>query len=112
MFCFAYADILAHMRSDIIEGILAGELGGIQLTQEALLGSAVLMVIPILMIFLSLALKDKINRWLNIILGTIYTVVNLATMLMTGGGLGYFYVFAIVEVVFSAMIVWYAWKWK
>ena len=47
MFCFTYADILAHMRSDIVEGIIAGELAGIQITQEMLLASAILMLIKI-----------------------------------------------------------------
>jgi hypothetical protein len=112
MFCFAYADILAHMRSDIIEGILAGELGGVQLTQEALIGSAVFMLIPIVMIFVSLMLKAKVNRWLNIVLGAIYVGINLITMLMTGGGWTYYYIFAVVEVAISVLIVWFAWKWK
>jgi uncharacterized membrane protein HdeD (DUF308 family) len=112
MFCFTYADILAHMRSDIIEGIIVGELEGIQITQEMLLASAILMLIPILMIFLSLALKPKANRWINIILGIVYVAINLITMLTTGGAWVYYYVFAVVEVVFSALIVWFAWRWK
>jgi hypothetical protein len=112
MFCFAYADIIAHMRSDIIEGILAGELEGIQITQEALIGSAVLMVIPIVMIFISLMLNAKVNRWLNIVLGAIYAGINLITMLMTGGGWVYYYIFAVIEVLISILIVWVAWKWK
>ena len=112
MFCYTYADILAHMRSDIIQGIIFGELEGIQITQETLVASAILMVIPILMIFLSLALKPKANRWINIILGTVYVAINLITMLTTGGAWVYYYVFATVEVIFSSLIVWYAWKWK
>ena len=112
MFCFAYADILAHMRSDIVQGILAGELAGIKITPEALIASAILMLIPILMIFLSLALNDKVDRWLNIILGTVYAIVNLSTMLMTGGGWTYYYIFAVVEVAISVIIVWFSWKWK
>lgn len=112
MFCFAYADILAHMRSDILEGILAGELGGIQITQEALMGSAVLMIIPIVMIFVSLMLNAKVNRWLNIVLGAIYAGINLITVLMTGGGWIYYYIFAVVEVAISVLIVLVAWKWK
>jgi Ca2+/H+ antiporter len=112
MLCFAYADILAHMRSDIVQGILDGELAGIQITPEALIASAILMLIPILMIFLSLALNDKVARWLNIILGAVYAVINLSTMLMTGGGWTYYYIFAVVEVVLSVVIVWFSWKWK
>ena len=112
MFCYVYADILAHMRSDIIEGIIAGEVGGVLITQEALIGSAILMLIQIVMIFLSLTLKAKVNRWTNIILGTVITGVNLITILMAGGGWLYYYVFASVEVVLTAMIAYYAWKWK
>ncbi len=112
MFCYAYADILAHMRSDIIQGIIAGELEGIQITQEMLVASAILMLIPILMVFLSLALKAKANRWANMILGIVYVAINLITILTTGGAWVYYYVFAVVEVVFSALIAWYAWRWK
>ena len=111
MFCYTYADILAHMRSDILEQFLAGEVGGIPITPLSLLASSILMAIPIVMIVLSLALKAKVNRWANMILGIIYTGVILYTMLMTGGGWVYYYVFAVVEVVFTAMIVWHAWKW-
>jgi len=111
MFCYTYADILAHMRSDILEQFLAGEVGGIPITPLSLLASSILMAIPIVMIFLSLALKAKVNRWANMILGIIYTGVILYTMLMTGGGWVYYYVFAVVEAVFTALIVWYAWKW-
>ena len=112
MFCFTYADILVHMRSDIIEGILIGEIGGVQITQEALIGSAILMVFPIVMIFISLMLNAKVNRWLNIVLGAIYAGINLITMLMTGGGWTYYYIFAVIEVAISVIIVWVAWKWK
>jgi len=112
MFCYAYADILAHMRSDIIEGIIAGELEGIKLTQQMLFASAFLMLIPILMIFISLVLKPKANRWINMILGIVYFAINLITVITTGGAWVYYYVFAVVEVVFSALIVWYSWRWK
>jgi len=111
MFCYTYADILAHMRSDILEQFLAGEVGGIPITPLSLLASSILMVIPIVMIFLSLALKARVNRWANMILGVLYTGVILYTMLMTGGGWVYYYVFAVVEFVFTALIVWHAWKW-
>jgi sulfite exporter TauE/SafE len=110
MFCYTYADILAHMRSDIIEGFLAGEVGGVQITQETLLGSAILMMIPIVMIFLSLTLKAKANRWANIILGVVYIGVDLTTLL-TPTEWVYYYIFAIAEAVLLALIVWYAWTW-
>ena len=110
MFLYLYADILAHMRSDILEELLAGEVGGIPITPVSLLGSAILMAIPIVMIFLSLTLKAKANRWANIILGIIYFGVILMTLLFTEFW-AYFLVLVIVELVLTALIVWYAWKW-
>jgi ABC-type Co2+ transport system permease subunit len=60
------------------------------------------------MVFLSLALKPDLNRWANIILGVIYTLIILITM----PGSWAFYIFlGIVEGVLTALIVWYAWNW-
>jgi hypothetical protein len=110
MFCYVYADVLGNYKPGILEGMIAGEVEGIQITQEFLLGSAILMVIPSVMVFLSLTLKAKVNRWANIILGIVFTGVVLITLLMPGSW-AYYYVFAITEIVLYALIVWYAWKW-
>jgi hypothetical protein len=59
------------------------------------------MAVPSLMVFLSLALKPNPNRWVNIILGVIYTVIMLITM----PGAWAFYIFlGVVEVVLTALI--------
>ena len=77
-------------------------------TQGKLLGFAIIMAVPSVMVFLSLALKPKTNRWTNIILGAIYTMI----MLMTMPGAWTFYIFlGMIEVVLTALIVWYAWNW-
>ena len=110
MFCYLYADVKAFYMPGFIEQIISGDVAGFQITQAFLLGSAIIMVIPAVMVFLSLILKAKANRWANIILGIIYTGVILMTMLMPGDW-AYYYVFAIVEVVLTSLIVWYAWRW-
>ena len=110
MFCYLYADVKAFYMPGFIEQIISGDVAGFQITQAFLFGSAIIMVIPAVMVFLSLTLKAKANRRANIILGIIYTGVILMTMLMPGDW-AYYYVFAIVEVVFTSLIVWYAWKW-
>ena len=113
--CAAYADILGHMRSDLIQEMIAGKAGGVPINQETLLASAIGMTILIVMVFLSLTLKAKANRWANIVVGILYTGVTLFTILplpIWGQVFWvYYYVFAIAEVVFCALIVWYAWKW-
>ncbi len=109
----AYADILGHMRSDLLQEMLAGVAGGVPITQASLFASSILMGILIVMVFLSLTLKAKANRWANIIVGIIYIGVMLITMLPIWGDVfwAYYYVLATIEVVFCALIVLHAWKW-
>jgi hypothetical protein len=72
MFFYLYRDVLGFMEPGHIEDLIAGEIAGIRMTQAVLLGSAILMAIPSVMVFLSLALKAKANRWANIILGIVH----------------------------------------
>ena len=66
-----------------------------------------MMAIPSVMVFLSLVLKANLNRRVNIIFGAIYTVIILITMWNWA-----FYIFlGVVEIVLTALIVWYAWHW-
>ena len=90
--------------------IMTGEVEGMLITQELLLGMAVLMVIPPVMIFLSVTLKDKANRWANIIFGIVFIGFGLIELLSTTSS--YVIFVGIVGLVFSALIVWFAWKWQ
>ena len=92
-----------------LEEIIAGD-NIFSNSQETLLGVVILMVIPGLMVFLSLALKPKANRWANIILGIFFTGFVFLTLLLPGAGLYYIFL-SIVEMVFTVLIVWYAWNW-
>lgn len=59
------------------------------ITQGVLLGMSELLAIPSLMVFLSLVLPPQVNRWTNIILGIMYTLV----MILAIKGAWHFYVF-------------------
>jgi hypothetical protein len=107
--CYLYGDVFGFFEPGIIEEIIAGAPRGIQITQVTLLAMAISMAIPSVMVFLSLTLKYKANRWANIILGIFYTCFMLFTML--GSTYAYYIFLGIVEVVLTALIVWYAWKW-
>jgi len=109
MFCFVYGDIFSFHRPGLIVEIIAGKMGPFPVTQGSLLGAALYMAIPGVMVFLSLALKPKVNRWANIILGVFYIVTNSISFLTDSWA--YFIVLGVVEVVLTALIVWYAWKW-
>lgn len=110
MFCYTYADILGFYTPGNLAELISGEIAGIQMTQGLLLGSAILMLIPSLMIFLSLALKAKVNRLVNIIAGVIYIIV-LGSTFFTGRNPAYYLLFAAVKTLLLVLIVWQAWKW-
>jgi hypothetical protein len=107
MLLYLYGDIFGFFRRDIITDIAAGKTGFIG-TQGGLLAAAVMMSIPSVMVSLSLVLKPSLNRWLNIILGALYTLIILATMPHTWM---YYLYLGVVETVLTFPIVWLAWTW-
>jgi hypothetical protein len=110
MFFYLYRDVLGFMEPGHVEDLLTGELAGVRMTQALLLGSAVLMAIPSIMVFLSLALRAQANRWANIILGIVHIAILGGTFFV--GEISALYAFyAIVEFLLVVLIVWHAWKW-
>ena len=104
IFCYIYGDYFGLFVPGMLEGKIR-PLG--PATQGVLVGTSLMMAIPSVMVFLSLALKANLNRRVNIIFGAIYTVIILITMWNWA-----FYIFlGVVEIVLTALIVWYAWHW-
>jgi hypothetical protein len=71
--------------------------------------SAITMTVPVVMVVLSLTLNDPVNRWANIVIGIFYTGYGLIGVTKYPSAYDRFLVF--VGIVFTALIVWYAWKW-
>ena len=109
MFIYIYVDFFGFYKPGEIENILAGKVWEFEITQAWALGALILMTIPSLMVFLSLALPAKVNRWTNIIMATLYIVVAIGNPI--GESWAFIYFGSIVELVLLALIVWYAWKW-
>ena len=109
MFCYIYGDYFWLYAPGKLQGMLEGKMVPLgPTTQGVLLFTSVMMAIPSVMVFLSLALKANLNRWMNIIIGVIYTVFVIITM----PGAWVFYIFlGSVDVLLTALIVWYAWNW-
>ena len=68
------------------------------------------MTIPALMVFLSIALKPKVNRWTNII-AALFKIIIVVGSLFIGKSWAYYMFGSFVEVVLLSLIVWYAWTW-
>ena len=110
MFFYVYADILLFYRQGHVTGLIAGKAGGMDITPAFVLGSAIVMAIPSVMVFFSLALKATANRWANIGVGVVYAAV-LGATLFAGEITADSLLYAVVEAVLIALIVWHAWKW-
>lgn len=110
LFCYVYGDLAQLYVPGWLNDMIAGNMGPLgPTTQIMMLGGAIFVTIPAVMVFLSLTLKPKVNRWANIIVAVLYTVLLVITMFAGGW---YYYIFlGIVEISFKVLIVWYAWTW-
>lgn len=109
MFLIIYIDYFALYMPGTIENILKGRVFVFDITQGFLLAALTIVTIPALMIFLSVALPAKINRWTNIIIAA----VNIPLILFNLAGEAWIHMVfgAVVEVVLLCLIIRYAWKW-
>jgi len=116
IFGFFVHMFLALFEKGVIEQIIAGEFVGIQITSGAMLFFAIFMLVPLVMAPVSLILKDKANRWANVVVGIVYTGLcvfdSIGTAIFDISALSaYAILMYISHIVASALIVWYAWKW-
>ncbi len=72
MFLYIYVDYFHLYMPGALEDLLAGKVFAFEITQAFLLVVLAAVTIPALMIFLSVALPAKVNRWTNIIVATVY----------------------------------------
>lgn len=112
---FLASAVLLFMEPGImVELVEEGTIEGMQVVADLLLAGAAIDILgPLVMAFLSLTLKDSINRWLNIIVGGIYAVLEFITLVEElANPKGYMVLMLIAAVVAPILIVWYAWKSK
>ena len=105
MLTYLLGDVLRLFSGDA----KAGEMGGVQASQAMWLAAAVLMLIPIVMVFLSVTLSHPINRWANIIAAIFLLGFNLIGLPTYPSAYDKFLL--AVSLVFNVLTVWYAWNW-
>ncbi|MGB3461210.1 DUF6326 family protein [Rhodanobacter lindaniclasticus] len=108
MFCYVYGDYFGLYVPGKLKGMLDGEGPVGPVSEASLVMTALLLAMPGLMVFLSLALSPRLCRWANIVLGLFYAAV----MLLTMPGAWWFYItLGVIEVALSLLIVVCAWRW-
>jgi hypothetical protein len=105
MLTYLLGDVLRIFSGDF----KAGEIGGMQIGQNMYLMMAILMVIPIAMVFLTLVLNQPVNRWANIIVAIFFFVFNLIGLPTYPSAYDKFLI--VVGLAFNVLTVWYAWRW-
>jgi len=96
-----------------LKELIAGT-SAVSVTNELLLVMSIIFAVPIFMCFLSLTLKDKANRWTNRIIGIFFAAFDLVFLglsLFLWSFSAYETFWSIIYLVFTALVVWYAWKW-
>lgn len=104
--------MLIYLLGDVLR-IYSGDMVKMQadtnFTQVIWFVAAVLMLLPILMVFLTLVLPQPVNRWANITVAGFFILFNLVG-LPTYPSL-YDKFLLVVSMVFNGITIWYAWNW-
>jgi len=109
-FCYLYGDYFELYTPDKVNSLITGD--NIMDNPTTLLIASIILAIPSVMVAASIFLKAKINRILNILFGTLFTIMMIFIGISSTNEWYLFYVFlAFLESIITALIVWYAWKW-
>jgi hypothetical protein len=111
LFKLLYADVLGFLNPEFLRGLMTGyqeTAEGVRMMQPSLAGAAVMVDIPILMVWLSRILKPTVNRWANFV-----AIALTAAFIIGGGSTRPHYLFlAAVELVYLALILRHTWRWR
>ena len=103
--------VLTYTYGDVVTLMDPVKHGTIKLTEGFLLAGSIFMMIPITMVLLSRILKYRSSRLASIIAGTIMTAALTLTLFVAVPTM-YYVFFTAIEIVCTALIVWFAWKWR
>lgn len=104
MLIFLLGDVLRIISGDF----KLGEIDGKPYTQAMLMVMALMMLVPILLVYLNLILPNSISRWVNIIVAGAWIILNLATLRGYPGWYDRFLL--VVSMVFNGVTIYYAWN--
>lgn len=108
-FCYIYGDYFELYVPGKLSSMLDGKMQPLgPVTQGVLLGTSIMLAIPSVMVFLSLVMKPAINKWVNIVLGLVFTLI---MVFVIQGAWVFYKLLGVVEIALTLTIVWQAWSW-
>jgi FtsH-binding integral membrane protein len=103
---------LTFLKPGIMEQVISGEIQGMKIGQEILLFYAFIVLFPLVMAFVSITVKDSINRWANMVMGLVGVVLSfLGLSEQFSNPYAYEVLIWFTKIIIAASIVWYAYKW-
>ena len=111
LFVFAYVDIFGFYRADVLDAALDGKVATTEFTvnQVFLTFTLLYILIPTLMVVLSLVLKPRVNRSINIVVSLLYMISILVSCI--GETWAYYILGSVVEAILLVGIARVAWTW-
>ncbi len=107
----AYVDIFGFYRADVLDAALDGRVATTDFTvdQVFLTSTLIYILLPALMVVLSLLLKPRVNRIVNLVLSLLYMISIVVSCI--GEDWAYYIVGSVIEVVLLLGIAVTAWNW-
>ena len=102
--------IVGFMERGMIGETMSGEIGGVELGTGMLVFMAFFWLLPLWLAFLSMTLKDSSNRWVNFVLGVVFTLLNIYHLIEHLASPVQILIIGSTVAV-TALIAWYAWSW-
>ena len=110
IFCYLYCDYFGLYVPGKLGSIISGKADPFgEITQASLLGMAIMLLVPCLMVAASILLKPTPSRWANILIGALYTI--LMVLIAITVTWNFYRIYAVVEALLTLSIVFIAWKW-
>ncbi len=106
MFTYLLGDVLRIFSGDFVPGKIDGQTA----TPVMWMAAALIMLVPIVMIFLSLVMDYPIIRWVVIVASVGLFLFNLVALPTYPSAYDRFLI--VVGLVFNLITVWYAWGWE
>lgn len=99
---FLLGDVLRIYKADVT----LGEIEGKKATQIMFMGIAILMVLPILMVFLNLVLPLEVNKIANIVVAGLFFLLNIFSIHTYKGHYDKFLL--AVSLIFNILVIYYS----
>lgn len=108
---FLYCDVVTLMDPSLLKQFLAGNIGGMTVSQGFLLAAGMLVEIPMAMVVVSRTAPSTANRWANIIAAALMSMVQIGSLFARTPA-PYYAFFSAIEIGTTLVIAWLAWRWQ